>query len=178
MNVICFREIIKRNTNLPPALLMSHSKKTKSRSIVFWAFFSERRILIFYFYLFFFFFLHVSKQRFMHKPLLRKHVFPWSPAGIARQSQDKQVPVLRLLIVSEPFGSELHTPLPFFCRVHGKYKICLFTIKHQHQIKYCRMAWARKRQGNTRVLFLPFSSPSDPRYVQRHYIWFDQTVKG
>lgn len=60
----------------------------------------------------------------MHKLQLGKHVSSWSPAGVAQQSQDKQVPVLRLLSVSEPFESELRTPFPL-CTVHRKYKMCV-----------------------------------------------------
>lgn len=45
----------------------------------------------------------------MPKLLFRKHVSSWLPAGIAQQSQDKQVAILRLYSrVSKVFGTEMH----------------------------------------------------------------------
>lgn len=55
----------------------------------------------------------VWQHSFMHKLLFRKRVSFWFPAGIAEQSQDKQVPVLKLFSVGEPFGTHLHASLPF-----------------------------------------------------------------
>lgn len=136
MNVICFREIIKRNKNLPLALRLTHSEHRQNPILLFSGlFFSGRRILIFTLLRF------VSCSRALcisccSENISSSIVSSWSPAGIAQQSQDKQVPVLRLFSVSEPFGTELHTPLPF-CRVHGKYKICVFA---QH-IKLNTLQW-------------------------------------
>lgn len=126
MNVICFTEIIKRNKNLPCILRMTHSKQTKSDFIVF----SGQRILILTFT------FCVLQQSFMHKPQLRKYICSWSPAGTAQQSQDKQVPVLRLFRVSEPFGTKLHTPLPSDEFIEST----KYTLSPAYQIKYCTMA--------------------------------------
>ena len=105
MNVICFREIIKRNLKKCPRW-MTHSKH------------GQNPILLFFFwegdFNFNFFTFCVLQPSFMHKLLLGKHVSSRYPAGIAQQSQDKQVPVLRLFSVSELFGTELHAPLPCF----------------------------------------------------------------
>lgn len=107
--------------------------------------FYGRRILIFTFRFYF------LQQSFMHKLLLRNHVSSWSLAGIAQQSQDKQVPVLRLFIVSEPFGTELLTPLLFY-RVHGKYKIADFT-----HIRLNTVQW-HKLKGNKETREFCFAS--------------------
>lgn len=55
----------------------------------------------------------------MHKPLLREHVSSRSPAGMAQQSQGKQVPVLRLFSIWKALWSELHSH-PFSEEFVGK----------------------------------------------------------
>lgn len=140
MNVICFREIIKRNTKISLHIQMTHSKHRQNPLPLFpLLFFWKEDFNFFYLYVFF-----VLQQSLMHKLLLRKHVSSRSPAGVAQQSRHKQVPVLRLFSVSKPFGTELHTPLPF-CAVHGKY-IPAFT---QH-IKLKTLQW-HEHKGKKRT---------------------------
>lgn len=85
----------------------------------------------------------------MHKLLLGKHVSSWSPAGVGQQSQDKQVPVLRLFSVSEAFVCEPHTSLPF-CGVHGKYKMCVFT----QRVKLNTVQWRKLKRNKETQEFL------------------------
>ena len=106
------------------------------------SFFSGRRILIFTFGFCF------LQQSFMLRLLFRNHVSSWSLAGIAQQSQVKQVPVLRLSSVSGPFRAELLTPL-LFCRVHGKCEICDFS-----HIKWNIVQWHELKRNKATQEFL------------------------
>lgn len=83
-----------------------------------------------YFYLFFFFNIFFSQQSLVRKLQLREHGSSRSPAGTEQQSQDKQVPVLRLFSVWKALWSKLNSPPPFW-GVHGKY-IIWFSLTRFH----------------------------------------------
>lgn len=118
-NVICFREIIKRNKSLPhaPDWLLCFLKVDFILTPLFLSFF-------FFFYIFF------SQQSLVWKLQLREHGSSRSPAGTEQQSQDKQVPVLRLFSVWKALWSKLNSPPPFW-GVHGKY-IIWFSLTRFH----------------------------------------------
>lgn len=150
---------------------MTHSKHRQNPLLLFpLLFFWKEDFNFFYLYVFF-----VLQQSLMHKLLLRKHVSSSSPAGVAQQSRHKQVPVLRLFSVCIIwYWTELHTPLPF-CAVHGKY-IRAFT---QH-IKLNTLQWHEHKgeKKNKGSFVMPFLYLSDPKFVQRHYLWFEIDVKS
>lgn len=112
-------------------------------------------ILLFFFwegdFNFNFFTFCVLQQSFMHKLLLGKHVSSRYPAGIAQQSQDKQVPVLRLFSLSELFGTELHAPLPFFAEFMESTKY-VFILLH---ITLNTVQWRELRRRH-KGFVLPF----------------------
>lgn len=72
------------------------------------------------------FYICFLQQSFVHKLVVGKHVSSWSPAGIPLQSQDKQVPVLRLFSASELFWYELQIYTEFM--ESTKYIFFLFFI--------------------------------------------------